>query len=34
MGIPRLKFPREAPSRSTLKLEEAWHTFIPREQMG
>ena len=32
MGIPRLKFPREAPSRSTLKLEEAWHTFIPRDQ--
>lgn len=32
MGIPRLKFPREAPSRSTLKLEEAWHTFIPREE--
>lgn len=31
MGIPRLKFPREAPSRSTLKLEEAWHHFIPRE---
>ncbi|WP_349616992.1 23S rRNA (cytidine(2498)-2'-O)-methyltransferase RlmM [Azotobacter salinestris] len=31
MGIPRLKFPREAPSRSTLKLEEAWHQFIPRE---
>ncbi|MND35762.1 Ribosomal RNA large subunit methyltransferase M [compost metagenome] len=30
MGIPRLKFPREAPSRSTLKLEEAWHHFIPR----
>lgn len=30
MGIPRLKFPREAPSRSTLKLEEAWHQFIPR----
>lgn len=29
MGIPRLKFPREAPSRSTLKLEEAWHQFIP-----
>ncbi|WP_122859543.1 23S rRNA (cytidine(2498)-2'-O)-methyltransferase RlmM, partial [Pseudomonas viridiflava] len=28
MGIPRLKFPREAPSRSTLKLEEAWHHFI------
>lgn len=32
MGIPRLKFPREAPSRSTLKLEEAWHHFIPKEQ--
>ena len=32
MGIPRLKFPREAPSRSTLKLEEAWRHFIPREQ--
>ena len=31
-GIPRLKFPREAPSRSTLKLEEAWHQFIPREE--
>ncbi|EJS91030.1 putative 23S rRNA C2498 ribose 2'-O-ribose methyltransferase, partial [Pasteurella multocida subsp. multocida str. Anand1_cattle] len=23
MGIPRLKFPLDAPSRSTLKLEEA-----------
>ncbi|MEB0077913.1 23S rRNA (cytidine(2498)-2'-O)-methyltransferase RlmM [Pseudomonas sp. CCI3.2] len=32
MGIPRLKFPRESPSRSTLKLEEAWHHFIPRDQ--
>lgn len=32
MGIPRLKFPREAPSRSTLKLEEAWHHFIPRDE--
>ncbi len=31
MGIPRLRFPREAPSRSTLKLEEAWHQFIPRQ---
>lgn len=29
-GIQRLKFPREAPSRSTLKLEEAWHWFVPR----
>ncbi len=32
MGIPRLKFPRQAPSRSTLKLEEAWHHFISRDQ--
>lgn len=32
MGIPRLKFPRQAPSRSTLKLEEAWHHFIPRSE--
>lgn len=32
MGIPRLKFPREAPSRSTLKLEEAWHQFIPNKE--
>lgn len=30
-GIPRLKFPKSAPSRSTLKLEEAWHWFIPRD---
>ncbi|WP_018951393.1 23S rRNA (cytidine(2498)-2'-O)-methyltransferase RlmM [Thioalkalivibrio sp. AKL12] len=29
-GILHLRSPREAPSRSTLKLEEAWHTFIPR----
>ncbi|SUH13735.1 LSU rRNA 2'-O-methyl-C2498 methyl transferase RlmM [Salmonella enterica subsp. enterica] len=28
MGIPRLKFPSDAPSRSTLKLEEALHVFI------
>ena len=32
MGIARLKFPRGAPSRSTLKLEEAWHQFIPRQE--
>lgn len=32
MGIPRLKFPMDAPSRSTLKLEEAILAFIPREQ--
>lgn len=31
-GVPRLKFPRQAPSRSTLKLEEAWHHFIPAGQ--
>ena len=29
MGIPRLRFPAEAPSRSTLKLEEAIITFLP-----
>ncbi|MGZ8218853.1 23S rRNA (cytidine(2498)-2'-O)-methyltransferase RlmM [Methylomagnum sp.] len=28
MGIPRLKFPSAAPSRSTLKLEEAFLTFV------
>lgn len=32
-GILRLKLPREAPSRSTLKLEEALHVFLDeREQ--
>lgn len=31
-GIRRLRFPRGAPSRSTLKLEEAWHEFIPRDE--
>ena len=31
-GRLRLKLPPEAPSRSTLKLEEAWHTFIPPER--
>ncbi|WP_411971215.1 23S rRNA (cytidine(2498)-2'-O)-methyltransferase RlmM [Halomonas kalidii] len=31
-GIRRLRFPHGAPSRSTLKLEEAWHEFVPREQ--
>src|SRR5690606_12750979 len=29
MGIARLRLPRAAPSRATLKLEEAWHHFIP-----
>jgi 23S rRNA (cytidine2498-2'-O)-methyltransferase len=36
MGIPRLKFPGEAPSRSTLKLEEALLVFLTplqREKM-
>lgn len=28
MGVPRLKFPRGAPSRSTLKLEEALWRFL------
>lgn len=32
MGIQRLKLPSEAPSRSTLKLEEAFHTFIPADE--
>ncbi|MDP8162911.1 23S rRNA (cytidine(2498)-2'-O)-methyltransferase RlmM [Pasteurella skyensis] len=32
MGIMRLKFPIEAPSRSTLKLEEAILTFIPKSE--
>lgn len=32
MGIPRLKFPSDAPSRSTLKLEEAFHIFIPADE--
>lgn len=31
-GIRRLRFPHAAPSRSTLKLEEAWHEFIPGDQ--
>jgi len=32
MGIPRLKMPGAAPSRSTLKLEEAIHWFLSPEQ--
>jgi 23S rRNA (cytidine2498-2'-O)-methyltransferase len=34
MGIPRLKFPRAAPSRSTLKLEEAFLTFLPENSQA
>lgn len=29
MGIARLRLPKSAPSRATLKLEEAWHHFVP-----
>ncbi|MGL5504592.1 MAG: 23S rRNA (cytidine(2498)-2'-O)-methyltransferase RlmM, partial [Aeromonas veronii] len=32
MGIPRLRFPADAPSRSSLKLEEAFYVFVPREE--
>ncbi len=31
-GVPRLRMPAEAPSRSTLKLEEAWKLFISEER--
>ncbi|WP_338294833.1 23S rRNA (cytidine(2498)-2'-O)-methyltransferase RlmM [Planctobacterium marinum] len=31
-GIMRLKFPAESPSRSTLKLDEAFLTFIPQNE--
>ncbi len=31
-GIPRLRVPSTAPSRSTMKLEEAWKVFIPKER--
>ncbi|MDU0354880.1 23S rRNA (cytidine(2498)-2'-O)-methyltransferase RlmM [Paraglaciecola aquimarina] len=34
LGILRLKFPHAAPSRSTLKLDEAFQTFIPKEEHG
>jgi len=32
MGIPRLRMPSSAPSRSTLKLEEAIHWFLSTEE--
>lgn len=32
MGIPRFRFPASAPSRSTLKLEEALHVFLSEQQ--
>ena len=31
-GVPRLRLAKEAPSRATLKLEEAWHHFIPAKK--
>ncbi len=31
-GIPRLKFPKEAPSRSTLKLDEAFSALLTTEE--
>ncbi|MGM0767318.1 MAG: 23S rRNA (cytidine(2498)-2'-O)-methyltransferase RlmM [Pseudomonadota bacterium] len=31
-GIARLRLPSSAPSRSALKLEEAWKVFLPPEQ--
>lgn len=34
MGIARLKFPRAAPSRSTLKLEEALLIFLTPQERG
>ncbi|WP_411358582.1 23S rRNA (cytidine(2498)-2'-O)-methyltransferase RlmM [Pseudidiomarina salilacus] len=32
MGIPRLRMPSDAPSRSTLKLDEAFQVFIPAHE--
>ena len=32
MGIPRLRAPKDAPSRSTLKLEEAFYVFLSDEE--
>lgn len=34
LGILRLKFPHDAPSRSTLKLEEAFELFIPKKEQA
>jgi len=34
MGIKRLKFPKSAPSRSTLKLEEAFKTMLTPDETG
>lgn len=32
MGIPRLRMPSDAPSRSTLKLDEAFNVFVEKEE--
>ncbi|RUO74084.1 23S rRNA (cytidine(2498)-2'-O)-methyltransferase RlmM [Pseudidiomarina sediminum] len=32
MGIPRLRMPSDAPSRSTLKLDEAFQVFVPEHE--
>ncbi len=32
MGIPRLRTPSDAPSRSTLKLDEAFQVFVPAHE--
>jgi 23S rRNA (cytidine2498-2'-O)-methyltransferase len=34
LGILRLKMPSDAPSRSTLKLDEAFQTFIPKSEQA
>jgi len=34
MGIPRLRMPRSAPSRSTLKLDEAFKTMLSDEEQA
>lgn len=34
MGIPRLKMPQDAPSRSTLKLAEAFSYFMDKEEQA
>lgn len=34
MGIPRLKMPKDAPSRSTLKLAEAFAYFMDKEEQA
>ncbi|MDF7712672.1 23S rRNA (cytidine(2498)-2'-O)-methyltransferase RlmM, partial [Klebsiella pneumoniae] len=32
IGIPRLNFPSDSPSRSTLMLDEAFHVFIHSDE--